>query len=327
MTAACCLILCLLPATGFTDTRIVPEQIPDSEQSLLPERPSRIYFGLLSGTPKSQASWQQIIAESPDIFVHTGNNHPDTLYSSDDRVDGLVNDATDLPATGSATMDGQQKKNSGFTDFAKTVPVIATWGAQDYGSVQGASFTLKESAKSVFLELLREPSTSPRYKKAGIYHSYHFSNGLQIILLDLHYFRTDTVLIGQTQWQWLERELIKPASVKLLVSSEPVFGKMQRQGLWGRFPKSLTRLEKLIDQYQVDNLIILSSISNCVESDCLTALHPSAETTHTSTTVPVTEICCSGIIELMQHGTESIVTISLDGYQNDTRIQHSLLFE
>ncbi len=328
--AACALILWFFSPTGFAQA---PPLSPP-----LPDQPYRIYFGLVSGPDESRESWRQIIAKRPGIFIHTGNNRhradfpldsSDSSSSSYARSDDRSDDGSHNNSMNPAEFWQQLSSAPDFTDFRQSIPVIATWGIQDYGSIRGAGFTSKGASKAAFLQFLNEPHDSSRYQNDGIYQSYHFSNGLHIILLDLQYFQSPNTatLLGKRQWQWLEQELRRPAAVKLLVSSEPVFTTHNNNSIWSSYPQAQVRLKRLIDQLNLDNLVILHSSTSCADTDCQDSPSASVKTTNTQSGFPITEVCCSGVIELMRHGAETIVNISTNRYHDDHSLQKSLIFE
>ena len=129
---------------------------------------------------------------------------------------------------------------------------------------------MKEESRRIFLDFWQEPSGSPRRDRDGIYASYVFGppgERVQVILPDLRYNRTamtpmalqgakyeawgrkrgcrgpaaagtlraqprpSATMLGERQWQWLERQLEVPAEVRLFGSSVQVLA--DRHGLGG----------------------------------------------------------------------------------------------
>src|SRR5262249_37898449 len=121
-----------------------------------------------------------------------------------------------------------------YARFCAQVPVFATWDDHDFGvNDGGAEFAHKQVSKEVMLDFYGEPPGSARRNQDGVYTSYTFGpegKRLQVILLDLRWFRTaivwndaaggylpvtdpDATMLGATQWAWLEDELKKPADL------------------------------------------------------------------------------------------------------------------
>ena len=72
------------------------------------------------------------------------------------------------------------------------------------------------------LRFYGEPPSSPRrLQPGGIYTSYiygPYGQRTQNTLLDGRYERTHTHILGNSQWRWLEAELLKPAELRWIAS-------------------------------------------------------------------------------------------------------------
>lgn len=134
---------------------------------------------------------------------------------------------------------------------------------------------MRELSKRIMLDFFNEPKHSPRREREGVYQSYNLKFGehtLQIILLDLRWFRSrlegsaqgylpsqDPVgLLGEIQWKWLESELRKPASYRLIGSSIQFISSEHQWEKWANFPIERDRLLRLIEELNLRNVMFLS---------------------------------------------------------------------
>jgi alkaline phosphatase D len=151
-------------------------------------------------------------------------------------------------------------------------------------------------------------------------------------------------LLGEIQWSWLEQVLKRPAQVRLLISGKQIIPDQKGMDEWGNYPNERNRLFSLIDKTRASNTIVLSGNVQFAElsgfttpgGTKLTEL-TSSGLTHTNTTYAAlpnshrlksisTELNF-GLVELMQHGTETVVNLSIEGISGDTLLEHSLVFD
>jgi alkaline phosphatase D len=229
---------------------------------------SRIAFGSCAKQQLPQPIWNAIGAKRPDVFLFLG----DAIYGDWDGTKVV----TPTPETLKRDWDKLAVKPE-FQQFRTAVPILATWDNHDYGKHDGgAEFTLKEESKQLFLDFFGEPESSERRDRPGIYDSQMFGpegKRLQIILLDTRWFKSpyikderskeekaalnirgqylpnsdpEATLLGKAQWAWLEKELRKPADIRLIVSSTQVVADEKGMEEWGNFPLERRRLFDLI---------------------------------------------------------------------------------
>jgi len=166
---------------------------------------------------------------------------------------------------------------------------MATWDNHDYGSHNGgAEFELNDMTKDVFLNFFGEPTNSQRRSTAGIYEARIIgSEGrrVQVILLDTRWFRSpfkkdprsaderkaigkvgkyapnadkSATVLGETQWQWLEKQLRQPAEIRLIVSSTQIIPDQKGMDEWGAFPNERQRLFDLIKLTRAEGVLLVS---------------------------------------------------------------------
>lgn len=234
---------------------------------------SKIAFGSCGHQNRSLSIFNTIVSHQPDLFVFLGDN----VYGDTDNMDTL------------AAIYAKLGNKPSFQHLKKNVPIVATWDDHDYGKNDaGRHFPMKEQSKQVFLDFFEEPAQSSRRKHAGIYHSYTYqANGktLQVILLDVRTFRdnlqyydgefkgdksffyrldyapyttSDSTLLGEEQWKWLEQELRKPADVRIIASGSQFGITYNGYESWANFPHEQQRLLNLVKSTRANGVLVIS---------------------------------------------------------------------
>ena len=178
---------------------------------------------------------------------------------------------------------------SSYKNLKQNVPILATWDDHDYGwNDIGRHYAFKEESKTIFLEFFEEPKTSTRWEHPGIYHSMikeYKDKKLQIILLDNRTFRddlkkhtdefsedrryfyhldyaphstSDSTLLGEDQWQWLEKELQKEADLRLICSGTQFSIEYNGYEAWANFPHEQQRMVDLIEKTKANGVLFLT---------------------------------------------------------------------
>jgi alkaline phosphatase D len=219
---------------------------------------TRIALGSCADQDEAQPIWDAVLAYRPDLFLFLGDN----VYG-DVRSAALV----ELRAAYSklATIPG-------FERLRRDVPLLAIWDDHDYGrNDAGADFPWKQGSKDLFAAFWQLPVDDPRRAREGIHHAQVFGppgRRVQVILLDTRWFRsplkrTDQrgapgkeryvpdddpakTMLGETQWSWLEEQLLQPAELRLVASSIQVVAEGHGWERWGNLPRERQRLYDLI---------------------------------------------------------------------------------
>ena len=242
-----------------------------SESTLI----DKITFGSCLHQDKPQPIWQAINRENSDVFIFLGDN----IYSDSYRPSVMKKKYNQL---------SEQK---GYQQLTKNSKVLATWDDHDYGkNDDGAENPIKEIAQQIFQDFFNVEPSSPSRSNPGIYQSYYFNNDkhiLQIILLDTRFFRTqpiklatnkhcphtnygqqtnsDATILGEKQWQWLEQELKKPATIRVLASSIQIIPEQHCWEKWANFPLEKQKLFNLINKTEANNIIFISGDRHLAE--------------------------------------------------------------
>lgn len=233
---------------------------------------TRFAFGSCVNENRSMAFWDVIAAQRPQAFLLIGDN----VYGDTRATWGA-----DMP-----TLSASYRKLSTrheFDRFRRSIPMMTTWDDHDYGANDaGGSFAFKERAEAVY-EAYWNASAEVK-SRPGVYESRIVGpegKRVQFILLDSRFFRSDLVsmpyrdpapargwympnndpkatMLGEAQWQWLERELEKPAELRFIISSVQVITSAHQFESWAAFPKERERLYTLLTKTRTNNAILLT---------------------------------------------------------------------
>jgi alkaline phosphatase D len=193
-----------------------------------------IAFGSCNRENLPQPLWPVIAKQKPDVFVWLG----DDIYGDSDDMRVM------------RAKYAQQLANPGYRELISKVPVIGTWDDHDYGLNNGGKeFTARAASQQAHLDFLGEPATSARRQQEGIHASYTYGEPgrrVKIILLDTRYHRdpigSNGTILGEEQWQWLEKQLRESdAQIHLIGSGIQVLAEQHRFEKWSNFPAERDR--------------------------------------------------------------------------------------
>jgi alkaline phosphatase D len=243
---------------------------------------TRIGFGSCAESSKAQPIWDAILERQFDLFVFLGDN----IYA----------DTRDMAVLRSKY--AQLAAQPGFARLRESTPVAAIWDDHDFGENDaGGDYPHKEESRQIFLDFWEEPAGSARRDRDGIYASYVFGppgKRVQVILPDLRYNRMPltplelrgadyetwaraklaaglempgpyarnpdpgATMLGERQWQWLERQLEMHAEVRLFGSSLQVLADFTGWEAWANFAHDRERLIDLIRRKHANGVVFLS---------------------------------------------------------------------
>ncbi len=250
---------------------------------------TRIGFGSCSNESKPQPIWDAILASRFDLFMFLGDN-----------VYGDTRDMSVLRAK-----YAKFAADPGFARLRSRTPVVAIWDDHDFGENDaGADYPFKKESRQMFFEFWGEPAGSPRRDRDGIYASYVFGppgKRVQVILPDLRYNRTpiltldlagadydqwakaketagqlvpgpyarnpdrEATMLGERQWQWLERQFEVPAELRLIASSLQVLADFPGWEAWVNYARDHQRLIDLIRRKHAKGVVFLSGDTHYAE--------------------------------------------------------------
>ena len=227
---------------------------------------TRIGFGSCFNQAKSASIWAAIADESLDGFLFLGDN----VYASRGFSETRLKAAYDV-ADSVIPWD-----RLGF--------IHATWDDHDFGRNDGgAEFSGQPISQRLFWQFF-QPHTDVRPASTdGVYSAkMRLIEGqqVQLIALDTRSFRgqlkptlirntpgaeryvpnpdTDQSMLGQAQWDWLERQLQVPADIRILMSSVQVLATGHGWERWGNLPHEKARLLDALSRREPSQLLIVS---------------------------------------------------------------------
>jgi alkaline phosphatase D len=231
-----------------------------------------IAFGSCADQDLPQPIWTTIEKNQPDLMIMLGNS----VFAAS---------PTQKPIS---EQYNTMKRISEYRSIREKVPFMAIWDDQDYGQNDaGESNPEKEEAHQQFVKNWPYLRSVLSDKNGALYHSKIFGdkkNTLQVILLDTRTNRSDLKkneaqteeekltdpqpylpddskgkqILSETQWQWLESELKKPATFRIIGSPIQVVANDHHFEKWGNFPEERDRLFSLLKKLKVKNALILS---------------------------------------------------------------------
>lgn len=213
-------------------------------------RPFKFCFGSCHWHESPQGHWEKIKAKNPDLWLWLGDN----IYG-DTRDMNLLSDKY------KTVTDGP------YGDFRAQFPIDGIWDDHDFGE-DGANreYPHKEESQKLHLDFLGVDEFDPRRNQKGIYHTREEAEGrVKFYFLDTRYFRDPKKgeghdLLGEEQWQWLEREMENStADVNIFVT--PIGFLLNRFFVtedWAEYPHEKQRLLDKIQSLSLSGAFFLS---------------------------------------------------------------------
>ncbi|GLD93162.1 hypothetical protein PINS_up001754 [Pythium insidiosum] len=231
----------------------------------------RIGFGSCNDQGMEQPLWPVIARHEPEMWVWMGDNIYGDIRQRDEPKQffppKLFHEA---PPEVLRRRYTKQLSNPEYAAFVNATPMIGIWDDHDFGINDGhKGYTYREQSQQIFLDYFNEPLDSPRRKQQGIYASYTVGTGdktVKFILVDNRYHRDeykqhDGDFLGETQWRWLEQELLtSTAAFNVIVSGIQILPADRFFGAesWSRFPHQRERLLELLLRSNAKGVILLS---------------------------------------------------------------------
>lgn len=224
-----------------------------------------ISFGSCNNQNLKNNLWDDVLENNPNIWIWGG----DIIYSDTEDMNYLSKNYQ------------KQAADSSYAAFKNKTEILATWDDHDYGLNDGGTeYLKKKKSQQVFLDFLNADSDDIRRNREGIYYAKNYTindKNINVIVLDSRYFRTsltiDTktkkrykpnkygngTMLGDAQWEWLEKELSKKNSdYNIIVSSIQFLSSEHGYESWGNMPHEVDKLQNLIVNTKAKRVIILS---------------------------------------------------------------------
>lgn len=247
--------------------------LPVNGQKKLSRPAFKIAFGSCLDQNLEIKIWKSILNKGPNIWIWLGDN--------------IYKDTVDMKEKQSAYEI--QKTNLDYQELKKKTKVLGVWDDHDFGyNDVGEEYPMKKESKDLFLDFLDIPPNAELRKHEGTYsveNIIHEGMKIKMILLDTRSFRTPLIskmnelgikeyvandektatILGESQWNWLEKQLKDKAEVYIIVSSIQVLNDSHRFEKWGNFPLEREKLLSMIDQHTSGNAMILSGDRHIAE--------------------------------------------------------------
>lgn len=250
---------------GPTDADVIaslPSMTLDEKKDL-----ERITFGSCSDQKRPQPLWTTMLTFKPQLHLNLGDN----IYASKPDERPLLK------------IYAKQAKLPEYIAFRSVVPMLSTWDDHDYGQNDGgADNPVKDEALKDFRAFYPVDSALIPQGQKGVYHSVivgKLGHKVQIVFLDTRYNRSpleknqtpknaldifqatkdkSKTILGEEQWAWLDKELKKPADLRILVSSIQFLGEDHGFEKWMNFPHERARMFELFKKRRLKSVLILS---------------------------------------------------------------------
>ncbi len=227
---------------------------------------SKIGFGSCANQAKRQPVLLRVGERKPDIFCWLGDN----IYGDTRNMKTLRKKYAKL---------GCKEE---FRKLNESSHFLAVWDDHDYGKNDaGKEYPRKVSSKNIFLKFWSEPQSSERWNHPGIYHSETYGlegQRVQFIMLDTRTFRdpllrangsewkndyrpnydSTATFLGTDQWLWLERMLLQPAELRIILSSNQFGISHNGYEAWANVPLERERFINIIKQTQASGVVFIS---------------------------------------------------------------------
>lgn len=206
--------------------------------------------------------------------------------------------------------------DEGFQLLMESTDSMATWDDHDFGiNDGGADFKFRDRAQQEFMRFWKEPKGTRRRITPGVYESRIFGpdgKRVQVIMLDTRYFRSvlkkgerrvggpyvtdpnpEKTVLGETQWEWLEKQLRKPAELRLIGTSIQCIASDSGQETWSNLPLERQRFFDLIRTTGAEGVVLLSGDRHWSELSVL----------KDATNYPLYELTSSSLNQNHERGT------------------------
>jgi alkaline phosphatase D len=230
-------------------------------------------FVSCSDQDMEQPLWSPILAHDPDVFIWGGDN----VYADTDDMAKMRSDyqkVLDLPE---------------YKNLSASSTIIGTWDDHDYGKNDaGKEWEMKDEAQEILLDFLGVPNDDPLREQKGVYQSHRFANqsgSIKVILLDTRYFRDELMkskdekrrydpwdethqgtILGDVQWEWLEKELDDDrADFTVIVSSIQFLADEHGWEKWGNFPNEVIKMKDMLRKAKARNIFFLTGDRHLAE--------------------------------------------------------------
>ncbi|AMM50964.1 hypothetical protein TH61_06910 [Rufibacter sp. DG15C] len=254
-----------------------------------------IAFGSCNKEELPQPLWADILDNKPQVWIWLGGN-----------VSEPSGDSEPLHAKYARLL-----AEPGYNALCEAASIIGTWNY----NLDGPNSSSQEDTKRLFLDFVGEPTESLRRQQDLVYSAYTYgpkNKQVKIILLDTRAQAepvtskgqakkksTEADLLGEAQWEWLEKELKQnSAQLTLIGNSTQIIPEEHSFTKWANHPQARERFLKLLARTNSKGVVLLSGERRMAEISQLAVKgwnQPLYEVTSSGLTLshknkPVTEV-------------------------------------
>ena len=221
------------------------------------------YYGRYS---QEEDIFQVILTHKPNLWIWLGN----AVYLDKPKFNAFKNTPEKMDWDFIKLLYEKVKTNKYYKKLNEKVPIIGTWGDEEYGMSNGDEKNIyKESYKQYFLDFLDADSLDQRreFVNMGLYSTYSFGSGyktVRFILLDLKYSQSSYLkdnkydMLGEQQWNWLENIFKNKKETYTFICISNQILPNDRYIIKKWYSQSRKKLFDLIGKYKKSGVIFLS---------------------------------------------------------------------
>ena len=221
------------------------------------------YYGRYS---QNENIFKTILQHNSNLWIWLGN----AVYLDQPKLNYFQNSPKEIDADFVKSLFKKVKKNEYYKKLNEHVPVIGTWGDEEYGVINGDKENeLKEGFKQYYLDFLEVDSVDSKrhYESLGIYSTYSFGKKdrtVRFILLDLKYNQNsylkegDNDMLGEKQWTWLENIFKTSSETYTFICASNQILPNDRFIMKKWYAESRKKLFDLIGKYKKSGVILLT---------------------------------------------------------------------
>ena len=215
---------------------------------------------------KDEDIFQKIINHNSNLWIWLGN----AVYLDKPQFNYFKNTQEKMEWNFIKTLYEKAKNNEYYKKLNEKMPVIGTWGDEEYGNLNGdEENNLKEGFKQYYLDFLDADTLDQRrnFVDMGLYSTYSFGRGdktVRFILLDLKYNQSSYLnndkydMLGDRQWDWLENIFKNKKETYTFICLSNQILSNDRFIIKKWYSDSRKKLFNLIGKYKRDGVIFLS---------------------------------------------------------------------
>ena len=221
------------------------------------------YYGRYS---QNENIFKTILQHNSNLWIWLGN----AVYLDQPKLNYFQNSPKEIDADFVKALLKKVKKNEYYKKLNKQVPVIGTWGDEEYGVINGDKENEhKEGFKQYYLDFLEVDAVDAKrhYESLGIYSTYSFGKKdrtVRFILLDLKYNQNsylkegDNDMLGEKQWTWLENIFKTSSETYTFICASNQILPNDRFIMKKWYAESRKKLFDLIGKYKKSGVILLT---------------------------------------------------------------------